>query len=279
MPKLTLMAVHAHPDDEAISTGGILARYGDEGVETVLVTCTDGGCGDGPGGVKPGEPGHNPAEVVALRAVELDRSCQALGISHLEKLGYPDSGMMGWPQNDVPGSFWSTPVPEAAARLAEIMRRYQPQVVVTYDADGFYGHPDHIQAHRITMAAAELTGIPDKVYFTAVPRSRMAEFESRLKELGVELPTGEDGDGEEVTGPREEWGTPDEEVTTSIDVSEQAGRKYDSLEAHASQGDNIFFLRMGRPVFNELMGWEMFVRAVDRTGAPVPEDDLFAGLR
>ena len=102
MPQLTLMAVHAHPDDEAISTGGILARYTAEGVRTVLVTCTDGRCGDGPDGVKPGDPGHEPAAVVALRQAELARSCEVLGISHHENLGYRDSGMMGWPQNEAP---------------------------------------------------------------------------------------------------------------------------------------------------------------------------------
>src|SRR5690348_17962879 len=135
------MAVHAHPDDEAISTGGVLARYSAEGFRTVLVTCTDGGCGDGPGGVKPGEPGHDHDTVVALRQAELDASCQILGVSHLELLGYPDSGMMGWESNDAPGSFWRTPVDEAAAKLAALFERYQPYVVVTYDENGFYGHP------------------------------------------------------------------------------------------------------------------------------------------
>jgi len=272
------MAVHAHPDDEAISTGGVFVRYGDEGVRTVLVTCTDGGCGDGPGGVKPGQPGFDRAEVVKARQVELARSCEVLGIDHLENLGYPDSGMMGWPDNDAPGSFWSTPIEESSARLADLMRRYQPQVVVTYDANGFYGHPDHIQAHRITMAAAEATGIPAKVYFTAVPRSRMAALGQRLQELGVELPGGDEAD-EAESGPREEWGTPDEEVTTYVDVSAATDRKFDSLLAHASQSDNIFFVRMGREVFGEIMGSESFVRAVDRTGASVPETDLFSGLR
>src|SRR5215469_12081432 len=117
------MAVHAHPDDEAISTGGILARYGDEGIRTVLVTCTDGGCGDAPGGAKPGDPEHYHADVVEIRAKELAQSCAALGIQHFESLGYHDSGMMGWEENDAPGSFWSTPVPDAAARLAEVIRR------------------------------------------------------------------------------------------------------------------------------------------------------------
>ncbi|NEE33554.1 GlcNAc-PI de-N-acetylase, partial [Streptomyces sp. SID7982] len=145
---LTLMAVHAHPDDEATGTGGVLARYAAEGIRTVLVTCTDGGCGDGPGGVKPGEPGHDPAAVAAMRGQELKASCDVLGVSDLETLDYADSGMIGWPSNDAPGSFWQTPVEEGAARLAELMRHYRPDVVVTYDENGFYGHPDHIQAHR-----------------------------------------------------------------------------------------------------------------------------------
>src|SRR5580693_4302027 len=115
---LTLMAVHAHPDDEAISTGGILARYADEGIRTVLVTCTNGELGDGPGGVKPGEPGHDEDLVVAVRRKELEASCAVLGISDLELLGYHDSGMEGWPQNSAAHAFWSTPVATAAAQLA-----------------------------------------------------------------------------------------------------------------------------------------------------------------
>src|SRR3954452_528421 len=110
------MAVHAHPDDEASGTGGVLARYSSEGIQTVLVTCTDGSCGDGPGGVQPGQPGHVPAEVGAMRRSELEASCAVLKASHLELLGYADSGMMGWPNNDAPGSFWTTPIADAAAR-------------------------------------------------------------------------------------------------------------------------------------------------------------------
>jgi LmbE family N-acetylglucosaminyl deacetylase len=292
------MAVHAHPDDEATSTGGILARYASEGIRTVLVTCTDGALGDAPGGVKPGEPGHDHNAVVELRRKELEQSCEILGIDHLEVLGYGDSGMMGWPQNDAPGSFWSTPVEEAARPLAELMARYRPDVVVTYDANGFYGHPDHIQAHRITMAAAHDTDIPAKVYFATVPRSAWRDMGERFREAGIEWPgddTGEDtgddtdsatgGDPVAATGasadqPAEpEFGVEDEDVSAWIDVTDFADRKLDALAAHASQGDNIFFLRLGRPLFRELMGRETFVRAVDRTGATLPEDDLFAGLR
>ncbi|MGH9300616.1 MAG: PIG-L family deacetylase [Acidimicrobiales bacterium] len=280
MAILTLMAVHAHPDDEALSTGGILALYARQGIRTVLVTCTDGGCGDGADGAKPDQPGFDRAQVVTARQQELTQSASVLGITDLESLGYPDSGMMGWPQNDAQGSFWTTPVDEAASRLAELMCQYRPQVVVTYDANGFYGHPDHIQAHRITMRAAASTGVPDKVYFTAVPKSAMADFAERIRELGLDPSQGDAaGNSTPEPVPEPEWGTPDDEITTRIDVSSVSDHKFDSLLAHASQSDNIFFLKMGRTAFSEIMGSETFVRAMDRSGAPTPEDDLFAGLR
>jgi LmbE family N-acetylglucosaminyl deacetylase len=268
---LTLMAVHAHPDDEAIGTGGILARYAAEGVQTVLVTCTNGELGDAPGGLKPGDPGHDEDVVVPLRRAELEASCKVLGVSHLELLGYHDSGMDGWPQNDATGSFWRTPIEEPAARLADLMRTYRPQVVVTYDENGFYGHPDHIQANRITQAAVKDSGIPAKLYYTALPRSALSGFRELLEETGIEQPS------EVEENP--DFGTPDELVTTRIDVSAVIGSKYASLAAHASQSDNIFFLEMGEELFSRVMDAEFFVRAFDTTNAPVPEEDLFAGLR
>ncbi|MEH1030947.1 PIG-L family deacetylase [Micromonospora profundi] len=270
---LTLMAVHAHPDDEATSTGGVLARYAAEGVTTVLVTCTDGRCGDGPGGVKPGDPGHDPAAVVAMRQAELEASCAALKVTHLETLGYGDSGMMGWPTNDQPGSFWSTPVAEAADRLAELIRRYRPDVVVTYDENGFYGHPDHIQAHRITMAAVAQTDVAAKVYWTTVPRTAFEDFGRIMKELGIEWAD------PDPSSPEPALGLPDDEISTWVDTKSYGDQKFDALAAHASQTENIFFLQLGRERFTELMGVETFVRVRDTTDAPLPEDDLFAGLR
>ncbi|MFF2614431.1 PIG-L family deacetylase [Kitasatospora sp. NPDC058046] len=275
---LTLMAVHAHPDDEASGTGGVLARYAAEGIRTVLVTCTDGRCGDGPGGVKPGEDGHDPAAVAAMRRKELEASCEVLEVGHLELLEYADSGMMGWESNDAPGSFWNTPVADGAARLAELMRHYQPDVVVTYDENGFYGHPDHIQAHRITVAALELVDLSPKVYWTTVPHSAVRRFGEAMRESGP------DGERSEPVEPVEapelpEIGLPDEEISTWVDTTAFGGKKFDALAAHASQGDNIFFLRMGRERFTELMGVETFVRVRDTTGAALPENDLFAGLR
>jgi LmbE family N-acetylglucosaminyl deacetylase len=258
---LTLMAVHAHPDDEASTTGGILARYAAEGVRTVLVTCTDGRLGDAPGGAKPGEPGHDADEVVALRRRELRASCEALGVSDLELLGYRDSGMMGWPQNDEPGAFWQMPVDEAARPLAGLMERYRPQVVVTYDQNGFYGHPDHIQAHRIALHAAQATGIPDKLYFPAIPRSVMPAFAEVLRAAGEELPeAAEQGD----------FGVDDELVAARIDCSAVVDRKYRALAAHGSQTADTFFLKLGEELFSRVFGQEFFVRHLDRTGAPTP---------
>jgi LmbE family N-acetylglucosaminyl deacetylase len=272
---LTLMAVHAHPDDEATSTGGVLAQYAAEGIRTVLVTCTDGACGDGPGGVKPGDPGHDPAAVAAMRRQELETSCDVLKISDLEMLDYADSGMMGWPSNDAPGSFWQAPVEEGAARLAELMRHYRPDVVVTYDENGFYGHPDHIQAHRITMAAVEMTELTPKVYWTTMPRSTMQRFGELIREFQPDMAEPDPAELAELA----KIGLPDDEITTWVDATAFSGQKFDSLAAHASQGDNIFFLKMGKERFGELMGVETFVRVQDTTGAAVPETDLFAGLR
>lgn len=283
MPEpLTLMAVHAHPDDESIGTGGVLARYAAEGVRTVVVTCTDGRCGDGPGGVKPGDPGHDPEQVAATRAAELEASCRHLGVAHLEHLGHRDSGMLGWPTNDDPASFWQADPLVAAGPLVALLRRYRPQVVVTYDANGFYGHPDHIMAHRVTQVAVAASGIPAKLYYTAVPRSALPDFRRLMEEAGVEPPAPserEEGQYADAGPGGPAFGTPDQLVTTVVDVSAHTAAKRASLQAHASQADNIFFLSLGGDVFDRLFGREGFTRAVDRTGAEVPEDDLFAGLR
>ena len=264
------MAVHAHPDDEVLGTGGVLARYAAEGVHTVLVTCTNGEQGDDDDGVKPGEPGHDAARVARRRLEELNESVGLLGVHELELLGYRDSGMEGWSTNDHPDAFANVPVEDAARRLAALMERHRPQVVVTYDENGGYGHPDHIQAHRIAVAAAELSGVPSKFYYTAVPRSGVAQLSEHLKASGLDLPDLELPD---------DFGTPDELITSVIDVSAYAARKRKALEAHASQGENIFLLRMPDEIQEAVFGTEAFVRRFCRVPAPAHEIDLFAGLR
>src|ERR671921_2905915 len=215
-------------DGPGTCTGGVLAKAAAEGIRTVLVTCTDGRCGDGPDGVKPGDPGHDPDKVVELRRRELERSCEVLNVSHLELLGYADSGMMDWPTNDAPGSFWATPVDEAAARLAELMQRHQPDVVVTYDENGFYGHPDHIQAHRVAMRAAELAGDggPSKIYYTAMPRS--------VLEGGMEAFRGlENNPFADVENVDDlPFGHPDDEIAARIDGTDRYEQKVAAMRAH-----------------------------------------------
>ncbi|TDB94237.1 PIG-L family deacetylase [Actinomadura sp. 7K534] len=264
----TLMAVHAHPDDEVLGTGGLLARCAAEGIRTVLVTCTNGEQGDDSGGVKPGEPGHDAAEVAERRLAELRESAGLLGITHLELLGYRDSGMDGWSANDDPEAFANIPLDESAGRLAELMERYRPQVVVTYDENGGYGHQDHIQAHRIALAAAEKTGVPDKLYYTAIPRSAIRQMVETVRAAGVEI----DFD------PPEDFGTPDELITSVVDVSAHADAKRKALQAHASQGENIFILRLPEEMQRAMFSAEAFVRHYSRVEAPDREEDLFEGL-
>jgi LmbE family N-acetylglucosaminyl deacetylase len=282
MAPLTLMAVHAHPDDEASSTGGILARYSAEGIRTVVVTCTNGEYGDGPGGVKPGEDGHDPDSVAKTRLVELERAIAALGVTHLERLGYHDSGMRDWPYKDQEHPFCQVPVSEAAGRLIELFDKYEPQVVVTYDENGGYGHPDHIQAHLITMAALEKHPIPAKAYFTARRRRDFARIRELMAEQGIEMPA----PAQPATPPpppdpeREaELERREARITTSIDVAEFAERKRAALAAHASQLQESWWLRFPPEAMAMVFGNETFIRAHDTTGAPTPETDLFAGLR
>jgi LmbE family N-acetylglucosaminyl deacetylase len=265
---LTLMAVHAHPDDEATSTGGILAKYSAEGVRTVLVTCTNGELGDGPGGVKPEDDAHDEDKVVELRLRELEESRRVLGVTDLELLGYHDSGMEGWATNSAPEAFSQLAVDVAAKPLVELIQRYQPQVVVTYDDFGFYGHPDHIQAHRITIAALDAAGSSARLYFPTVRRSVLPAFRESMLQMGMEPPDFDE----------EHFGSPDEMIAASIDCRAYTQQKRAALTAHASQSDNLFFLRFPPEAFTQVFGIEEFVRARPTEG-PVPEDDLFTGLR
>ena len=282
---LTFLAVHAHPDDEASSTGGVFRLLADQGVRTVLVTCTNGEYGDAPGGVKPGSSDHGPHAVAALREVELDRAVEILGITRLVRLGYRDSGMMGWPQNDDPNSFWSTAIDEAADRLAAVLADERPQVIVTYNEIGFYGHPDHIQAHRITLAAMSRLDYEPTLYYNAIPNSVMAQYRARWadedrRRREEALARGETlvDDVDDGTEERD-LGTPDDEIAAAIDVSRVADAKFDALGAHESQLADSFWMRMGRDEFRAAMGTEWFVRATNPTGQSGVVTDLFAGYR
>jgi LmbE family N-acetylglucosaminyl deacetylase len=283
---LTFLAVHAHPDDEATSTGGLYRLLANEGVRTVLVTCTNGECGDALDGAKPIDDHHDGDEVAKIRAVELDNAVKILGIDRLVRLGYRDSGMKGWPQNEDPESFWATPVAESAQRLAEVLLEERPQVVMTYNAFGFYGHPDHIQAHRITMAALELLDYEPTLYFNAVPDSIMARMRERWEQEEREKIAADAANGivrapepEESEEDLAEMGTPDELIDVGVDVSAVSDAKYDALAAHHSQIGDSFWLKMDREQFKNVMGTEWFVRVTNPTNVVGAADDIFVGYR
>lgn len=270
------MAVHAHPDDEATSTGGILARYAEEGVRTIVVTCTNGELGDLPGGVKPDTEGHDEEEVVRLRMKELELACDILKVSHLELLGYRDSGMADWEHKGHADAFCNVPVEEAVDRVSKLFDLYRPDVVVTYDEASGYNHPDHIQASRVTQAAVERTGIPKKFYFTGSRANRWGRIRQILEEQGVELPPRPEPDPEMI----ERMQAMEAKITTSVDVGAFVERKLTALRAHVSQiGEMHWGSRIPDEAFREVMGVEHFVRVFDSSNAPLPEDDLFAGLR
>ena len=272
---LTLMAVHAHPDDEASSTGGVLALYADQGIRTVVVTCTNGEFGDAPGQVKPGEDGHDEQAVAQLRLSELRQSAKILGVSHLELLGYHDSGMPDWEYKDMPEAFCNVPLDVVAARIGDLIETYRPQVVISYDDKGLYQHPDHVHAARAAAAAAAQSGIPAKYYQTAMRGSEWRKVWEALRELGADVPDEREFTPEQ----RRQAEEAEQRITTNIDIRPVLGRKREALFAHASQIEDSWFSRLPPEVAESAFGRESFVRVTDTTGAPVPEDDLFAGLR
>ena len=228
--ELTLMAVHAHPDDESSSTGGILARYSGEAIRTVLVTCTNGEYGDGPGHVKPGEAGHDPDQVAKTRLAELAIACEHLGVDHLETLGYHDSGMADWNFKDRPDVFCNIALAESVGRLVGLFERYRPDVVVTYGDMGGYNHPDHLRAHQITVQAVETTEIPAKLYFIARRRRDWERMREMMQAAGIEVPMPPQRQlSPERLKQMEEM---EDRITTSIDTTALADRKRAALFAH-----------------------------------------------
>ncbi len=262
--------MHAHPDDEALFTAGIMARYAAAGVRSVLVTCTDGSLGIAPDGTYPHTAGHDRDVVAAARREELEASAGLLGVDRLELLGYRDSGMVGWPENDDPGVFIRQDLAAVAEQIAAVIDEERPQVVVTYDANGFYGHPDHIFTHLATMDAVRRSEGVEKVYFPAIPASMLAAFLELAVDAGMVLP-------EWLEAP--DWGTPDELVRTEVDCGAWVRTKHAALAAHATQEDNADLVGMPEEVFAVVFGTERYVRALDRTGTPLPEHDLFEGVR
>ena len=261
--------MHAHPDVECILTGGILAQYAASGVRTIRVTCTDGAVGE------ISDPSlATPETLVEVRSQELADSVRILSISRLEKLGYRDSGMAGTADNDDPRSFLKANFDEAVARVVEVMRQEQPQVVVTYDENGNYGHPDHIRAHQVAVAAFDQVADPERarLFYAVVPRSAFARMGQRLREAGIEVPFRDMQDND-----RPRFGVDEDRITTTVDISQFAEAKRQSLLAHKTQlGENMFFARLPAELFQEMFASEAF--QLVRGPAAGSQDDLFGGI-
>jgi LmbE family N-acetylglucosaminyl deacetylase len=262
----TLVSFHAHPDDESIQTAGTLAKAAAAGHRTVLVFATRGEHGEVDDGFLDDE------EVLwERRTAETLRSAEILGAARVEFLGYRDSGMMGTPENDLPGSFWSADVDEAAERLAAILRSESADILTVYDSDGGYGHPDHIQVHRVGIRAAELAGVPH-VYEATMNRDHIRLMMEQAVAAG-QMPADDVPDVTEM----ETFGRPDSAITTRVDVQEHLALKRASMAAHASQiSETSFFLAMPDEAFAGTFGTEWFIRR----GAPDGhrDDDVFAQL-
>jgi N-acetyl-1-D-myo-inositol-2-amino-2-deoxy-alpha-D-glucopyranoside deacetylase len=262
-----LLLVHAHPDDESIGTGATMARYAAQGARVTLVTCTLGEIGEI---IPPGLQHLLPDELGEYRVGELAAACEALGVTDHRFLGgpgrYRDSGMMGMEENEDPRCFWRAPVAAAASLLAQVIEEVRPSVIVTYDANGLYGHPDHIQAHRVAWQARELAAPDARFFATAMPRS-VATAATVL--------------------PPESWFTPvadatantvpDSAVTTVIDGSAYLDAKIAAMAAHATQVtvDGSYYA-LSDNVGRRVLGSEHYIQLAGPGAAP-PDDLLGAG--
>ncbi len=243
----TVTFFHAHPDDEAIATGGTMASLAAEGHRVVLVTATRGELGEVADGIL--EAGESLGE---RRATELAEAASVLGVARQLFLGYHDSGMEGEDSNTRPDCFATADGDEAADRLAGILVEESTDVLVVYDEHGGYGHPDHVQVHTVGMAAAERAGTP-VVYMTTMDRGFMLELRRRAAES-------EFGPEDNLEG-ADTMGEPSERITTEVDVRSYVEAKREAMRAHASQiGEESFFLSMPDDLFTEVWGQEWFIR-------------------
>ena len=269
----TLVCFHAHPDDEAITTGGVMAKAKADGHRVVLVVATRGEHGE------VAQEFLQPGEQLGLRRIaETLRSAELLGADRVEFLGYVDSGMIGTETNDGPYSFWTADVDAAAGRLAAILGEEQERsdrvVLTIYDDNGGYGHPDHIQVHRVGVRAARIAGVSEVYEGTmnidAIRASIAAARTELPSEMAADLPDFEDGDAE--------FGKPESVITHAIDVSEFVGLKRASMRAHPSQiSEDDFFLAMPDEMFARSFGTEWFIRrGSTRLDGEAFGDSLFA---
>ena len=297
LPSRRLLLVHAHPDDETINNGATMAGYRSRGAAVTLVTCTRGEEGE----VLVPSLAHLAAaqedSLGKYREGELAAAMKELGVTDFQFLGAPerqyrDSGMMGTPPNQTPTSFWQADLDEASSRLVEIIRERKPQVLITYDDHGGYGHPDHIKAHQVAMRAAELAADPEfgtgapweisKIYWSAIPRSALhgslrssnifvqifIRFFNYVPAQWLALP----------------FVKADGVVTTMFDGEKFLPQKLAALKAHKTQliinGD---LFKFSKRLSTRIGGSEFYIRVKGEAGGPYDSNgrelDLFAGTK
>jgi mycothiol S-conjugate amidase len=283
MEPLTLLTVHAHPDDEASKGAGTVAKYHAEGMHTVLVCATGGEEGDilNPAMDTP-EVRENLHQV---RMQELARAAEIIGYDEVVHLGYRDSGMPDTPANQRPDCFANAPMDEAVGRVVAILRRTRPQVVITYNEDQQgYPHPDHIRVHDVSVAAVEAAADPEaypeagepwqvaKLYYTVWSRTRIMQTHEKMLELGVESPF----DDRWFERPSQ-----DHLITTQIPIADYADVRGQALLAHATQIDptSPFWFGLPPEVARGIHPFDDYVLAQSTVSVETPEDDLFAGVR
>jgi N-acetyl-1-D-myo-inositol-2-amino-2-deoxy-alpha-D-glucopyranoside deacetylase len=274
-----LLAVFAHPDDEAFGTGGTLARYASEGMHVALVCATKGEAGE------IADPDlATPETLDRVREAELRCAAHKLGVDEVIFLGFRDSGMAGTPENEDPRAYINIPAAEVISRLVDIIRQIRPNVVVTFEPNGGYGHPDHIAVHQHTVAAFHAAGDPHqypnqgpawqpkRLYYTAIPRSFFYEMRERLDGMGVD--TSDFARFEEAGA-----GWPDDQIHVTLDITHHIEAKWAALSCHRTQfGPGNLFRRLPESEVKQMMSHEHFAQAWPQPEPGTQRTSLFAGL-
>jgi mycothiol S-conjugate amidase len=282
-PGLSILTVHAHPDDEASKGSATIARYSDEGIHTTLVCCTGGEEGEVLNAAL--DRAEIRDNLVEVRREELAAATKVIGYDRVHYLGYRDSGMPDTDANKRPDAFANAALDEAVGRLVAIIRAEKPQVIVTYSDDQQgYQHPDHIRVNDISVPAFDLAGEPAaypelgepwtplKLYYTVWSRARIQTLHEKYLELGIE-------------SPYDEWWfsrpSNDGVITTQVEVGDWYDRRSKALLAHATQVDpeSKFWFGLPEDVARELHPYDDYMLAETRVESEIPEDDLFAGIR
>lgn len=291
---LRLLAVHAHPDDESSKGAATMAMYAAAGVDVMVATCTDGSRGDIQNPAMESAP-HPKRDMAGARHLEMAQAAKVLGVRQ-RWLGFVDSGL---PEGDPlpplpPGSFALQPLERAAAPLVRLVRDFRPHVILSYDENGGYPHPDHIMAHRVAVEAFEAAGDPDryvgigepwmpsKLYYDrAFSPERFRALHFALEEAGLQSPYAErlaawlETDAEGHTPPM-----PKHQTTTQIDCGDYFEARDDALRAHRTQVDPLgFFFAVSPEMQRRAWPWEDYTLVKSRVQTDLPEKDLFAGLR